>query len=73
MGDDLPSRVRRAYRGHAFGTAAFQLALAVEGDIPWAFEPARRAGTVHLSGTFAETAAAERAVSELARHEAVQR
>ncbi len=63
VGDRLPSRVRRAYRGHAFGTAAFQLALAVEGDIPWAFEPARRSGTVHLSGTFAETAAAERAVA----------
>jgi len=63
VGDRLPARVRRAFRGHAFGAAAYQLAIAVEGGIPWAYEPARRAGTVHLSGSFAETAAAERSVA----------
>jgi phytoene dehydrogenase-like protein len=36
--------------------------FAVEGGVPWSFEPSRRAGTVHLSGSFAETAAVERAV-----------
>ncbi|GAA2098421.1 NAD(P)/FAD-dependent oxidoreductase [Brevibacterium salitolerans] len=42
------------------GPAAFKLALAVDGGIPWDFEPASRAGTVHVSGTYAETARAER-------------
>lgn len=63
LGDRLPGRVRRAYRRYTFGTAAFQLALAVEGGIPWAYEPARRAGTIHVAGSFAETAAAESATA----------
>lgn len=59
-GERLPSRVARAYRRYKYGPAAFKLDLAVEGGVPWAYEPARRAGTVHLGGTFAEIAAAER-------------
>lgn len=58
----LPQRTRAAYRRFRHGPAAYQLALAVEGGIPWTYEPARRAGTVHVSGSFAETAAAEQAV-----------
>lgn len=45
------------------GPAAFKLALAVDGGIPWTYEPSRRAGTVHLSGTYEETASAEKEVS----------
>jgi phytoene dehydrogenase-like protein len=58
----LPARTRAAYTRFRHGPAAYQLALAVEGGLPWAFEPARRAGTVHVSGSFAETARAEQAV-----------
>lgn len=46
------------------GPAAFKVALAVDGGIPWTHEPSRRAGTVHLGGTYAEVAAAEREVSQ---------
>lgn len=60
--DRLPMRTRTAYARYRHGPGAFQLALAVEGGIPWAYEPARRAGTVHVSGSYEETAAAERAV-----------
>jgi phytoene dehydrogenase-like protein len=63
LGDRLGRRTSKAYRTFRHGTAAFQVALAVEDGIPWSYEPARRAGTVHLSGTFAETAAAERATA----------
>ncbi|TXL60707.1 phytoene desaturase family protein [Aeromicrobium terrae] len=63
LGDRLGRRTSKAYRRFQHGTAAFQVALAVEDGIPWSYEPARRAGTVHLSGTFAETAAAERATA----------
>ncbi|HYI38641.1 MAG TPA: NAD(P)/FAD-dependent oxidoreductase [Thermoleophilaceae bacterium] len=63
-GDRLPRRVERAYRRYRHGPGAFKLDLAVEQGIPWTAEPARRAGTVHVIGSFAETVAAER---ELAR------
>lgn len=58
----LPRRVDRAYRRFRHGPAAFQVAFAVEGGIPWSHEPSRRAGTVHVGGTLAEIAAAERQV-----------
>ncbi len=63
-GPRLPRRVARAYRRYRHGPGAFKVDLAVEGGVPWTAEPARRAGTVHAIGSFAETVAAER---ELAR------
>jgi phytoene dehydrogenase-like protein len=36
----------------------------VEGGIPWTNESCRRAGTVHVAGTFEELAVAERAINE---------
>lgn len=61
LGDRLPRRVSRAYQRFRHGPGAFQVALAVDGELPWAYAPARRAGTVHLGGTLAEVAAAEAA------------
>ena len=61
-GDALPARVARPYRRWRYGPGAFKLDLAVEDGIPWTNESARRAGTVHLGGTFEEVAAAERDV-----------
>ncbi|WP_416974464.1 phytoene desaturase family protein [Streptomyces sp. 4F14] len=63
LGDRLPPRVARAYRRFRHGPGAFKADFAVEGGVPWADPDARRAGTVHLGGTFEEVAAAERAVS----------
>ena len=57
-----PARVARAYRRYRHGPAAFQVAFAVEGGIPWDHEPSRRAGTVHVGGTIEQIAAAEREV-----------
>lgn len=62
-GDRLPTRVAKAYRKYRYGPAAFKVDLAVEGGIPWTAEPACRAGTVHLAGTFEEVAAIEAEVS----------
>ncbi|QKT08590.1 NAD(P)/FAD-dependent oxidoreductase [Gordonia sp. X0973] len=59
--DDLPGRVARAYRRFRVGSAAFKVDFAIEGDIPWTNPDCRRAGTVHLGGTFEEIAATERA------------
>ncbi|MEN3305648.1 MAG: hypothetical protein V7603_1850 [Micromonosporaceae bacterium] len=63
LGDRLPARVRRALHRWRYGPGAFKLDLAVEGGIPWTQDDARRAGTVHIGGTFAELAAAERAIA----------
>ncbi|MBW3618777.1 MAG: NAD(P)/FAD-dependent oxidoreductase [Actinobacteria bacterium] len=62
-GDELPGRVRGAYERWRYGPAAFKVDYAVEGAVPWTAEGPRRAGTVHLGGTFDEVAAAEREVA----------
>ncbi|KQW53228.1 FAD-dependent oxidoreductase [Nocardioides sp. Root1257] len=53
-----------------YGYSAYKLDLAVEGGIPWTAEACRRAGTVHLGGTFAQIASAE---AEVARGRMPQR
>jgi phytoene dehydrogenase-like protein len=58
-GDRLPARVARAYRRYRHGPGAFKLDLAVEAGVPWTAEPARRAGTVHVIGSFDEVVVAE--------------
>jgi phytoene dehydrogenase-like protein len=62
-GDLLPARVARAYRRYRHGPGAFKLDLAVEGGVPWTDADTRRAGTVHVVGSFAELVAAERDVN----------
>jgi len=62
-GDRLPARVARAYRRFRHAPAAFKVDLAVEGGVPWTNPACRRAGTVHLGGSFTETVAVERDVS----------
>ena len=62
-GDRLPARVARAYRRYKHGPGAFKLDLAVEGGVPWTQEEARRAGTVHVIGSFEELVHAEAEVN----------
>jgi phytoene dehydrogenase-like protein len=62
LGDLLPGRVARAYRRYRQGPGAFKVDFAVQGGVPWTNPAARRAGTVHLGGPYAEVAATERAV-----------
>jgi phytoene dehydrogenase-like protein len=62
-GARLPAHVARAYRRYRHGPGAFKVDLAVAGGVPWTSEAARRAGTVHASGSFAEIVAAERLVN----------
>ena len=58
-GERLPAHVARAYRRYKHGPGAFKVDLAVEGGVPWTFEPARRAGSVHAAGSFEELVHAE--------------
>ena len=62
-GARLPAHVARAYRRYRHGPGAFKVDLAVEGGVPWTNAAARRAGTVHASGSFAETLAGEREIN----------
>jgi phytoene dehydrogenase-like protein len=63
MGELLPTRVARAYRRYRHGPGAFKLDLAVEGGVPWTNEDCRRAGTVHVVGSFEQLVAAEAAIN----------
>jgi phytoene dehydrogenase-like protein len=63
-GARLPDRVARAYRRYRHGPAAYKVDLAVEGGVPWSNEACRKAGTVHVCGTFEETVLAEREINQ---------
>jgi phytoene dehydrogenase-like protein len=58
---ELPSALRRRLQRYRYGMAAYKVDWALSAAIPWTAEGCRRAGTVHLGGTFDEIAAGERA------------
>jgi phytoene dehydrogenase-like protein len=62
-GARLPGRVARAYRRYKHGPGAFKVDLAVDGGVPWCNEAARKAGTVHVAGSFAEIVAGEHLIN----------
>jgi phytoene dehydrogenase-like protein len=68
-GRRMVARRRRGLERYRFGPGVFKVDWALSGPIPWAAGGARRAGTLHLGGTFAEIAAAERAAAAGRLHE----
>jgi phytoene dehydrogenase-like protein len=62
-GHRLPDRYRRIIGRFRYGPGVFKLDWALDGPIPWQAEACRRAGTVHLGGTFEEIAASEAAAN----------
>ncbi len=58
-GSDLPAGYRRRLAGYRYGPGVFKVDWALSGPIPWRAEACRRAGTLHLGGTWREIAAAE--------------
>ncbi len=58
-GDLLPSTYRRRLLRFRHGPAAFKIDYALDGPVPWTNEACRRAGTVHVGGTFSEIQSAE--------------
>ncbi|OHV31056.1 phytoene desaturase family protein [Pseudofrankia sp. EUN1h] len=63
VGDELPTRYRAALARYRYGPGVFKVDWALDGPVPWRDEAVAGAGTVHLGGTLAEVAAAERAVA----------
>ncbi len=61
-GEKLPAGYRRALRRFRYGPGVFKMDWALSGPVPWSAEVCRRAGTLHLGGTFDEVAASEAAV-----------
>ena len=58
-GDIFPSRYRRRLERFRHGPGAFKIDWALDGPIPWTAPQCRRAGTVHVGGTFDAIAASE--------------
>ena len=57
--DGLDSRARRRLGRFRYGPGACKVDYALSGPVPWTNAEVRRAGTVHVGGTFEEIAAAE--------------
>jgi phytoene dehydrogenase-like protein len=60
-GDALPETYRQTLTRFRHGPGVFKLDWALDGPIPWKANDCRRAGTVHVGGSFAEVATAEAA------------
>ncbi|HEY1968113.1 MAG TPA: NAD(P)/FAD-dependent oxidoreductase [Pseudonocardia sp.] len=63
LGDRLPTRVAKGLSRFRHGPAVFKVDFAVQDGVPWTHPAARKAGTLHLSGSFAEVVANERETS----------
>ena len=61
-GDRLPAAYRRRLAAFRYGPGVYKLDWALRGPIPWRDPACARATTVHLSGTFDDIEAANRAV-----------
>ena len=62
-GERLSARYKSGVARFQRGPGVFKLDWALAGPVPWRAESCRRAGTVHVGGTFDEVAASEKDVS----------
>jgi phytoene dehydrogenase-like protein len=63
-GAQMPNRYREKLQRYRYGPGVFKVDYALDRPIPWRADECRRAGTVHLGGTFAEIAEAEALVTK---------
>jgi phytoene dehydrogenase-like protein len=61
-GDRMPRPIARALTRYRHGPGTFKVDYAVEAGIPWTYQPARQAGTVHVGGDLREVAAGEKLI-----------
>jgi phytoene dehydrogenase-like protein len=62
-GEHFTDGYRSALKRYRYGPGIFKVDFALDGPVPWEAEGCKRAGTVHLGGTFEEVLAGESAVS----------
>lgn len=60
--DKLPSSTKKKLGDYVYGPGAFKVDFALSEPVPWMNEECKKAGTLHLGGTFNELAKAEREV-----------
>lgn len=58
-GERLPTRYRSKLQNYRHGPGVFKVDYALSAPIPWKNEACRKAGTVHVGGTFEEIADSE--------------
>jgi phytoene dehydrogenase-like protein len=58
-GDALPSKYRNKLEAYRHGPGVFKVDYALNAPIPWTNADCRKAGTIHVGGTFEEIAASE--------------
>jgi phytoene dehydrogenase-like protein len=68
-GERMPRRIARALTTYRHGPGTFKVDFAVQGGVPWTHEESRRAGTVHVCGSYREVAHAEAMVARRAMPE----
>lgn len=61
-GDRLPVGYQKSLRRYRYGPGVFKMDWALSGPVPWRNPQCVQAGTVHLGGTLAEIAGAEKMV-----------
>lgn len=61
--DELPGRYAKALSRFRYGAGVWKVDWALSGPVPWAADAPRRAGTVHVGGSFPEVAHAEAEVA----------
>jgi phytoene dehydrogenase-like protein len=61
-GAQISAAERRAFEKYRYGPGSFKMDWALAAPIPWTAEACRRAGTIHIGGTFEEIAESESAV-----------
>lgn len=59
----VSAHVRAALSRYKYGPGVAVVNFAIEGEIPWTYRPARRAGTVHLGGSVRDIHTAERDIN----------
>lgn len=68
-GDRLPSRYVKTLEKFRYGCGVFKMDFALSEPIPWSDETCRRAGTVHVGGTYEQISVSERDADQ-GRHSA---
>jgi phytoene dehydrogenase-like protein len=63
-GEELPEKYIRKLKKYRYGPGVFKVDWALDGPVPWKAPECLLASTVHVGGTFAEVAKAERAAWE---------
>lgn len=63
LGDRVPARTAAGLRRFRYGNAAAKVDFVLSGPVPWAVPEVGLSGTVHVGGSRAQMAAAERAIA----------